>query len=75
MPKLTDREPVDELILYAIDQGITFPVDAKRFDLYRWAAAALAARAQNPEAWLRGGLAKITEPYFPQPLPPTSTST
>jgi len=70
MPKLTDREPVDELILYAIDQGITFPIDVKRFDLYRWAAAALLAREKDPDAWLRSGLAKITQPYFPQPLPP-----
>ena len=60
---------VDRLIMQAIDLGLKFPADVKRWALLAWAAEALELKRQNPTAFERGGLREITKRVFPTANP------
>lgn len=60
---------VDRLITRAIEQGIAFPPDVKRWALLAWAAEALELQRQNPTAFARDGLREISRRHFPTTNP------
>lgn len=56
---------VDALIMRAIELGLAFPADVKRWQLLNWASEALALQRQDPTAFARDGLRAITKEHFP----------
>jgi hypothetical protein len=56
---------VDTLITRAIELGLKFPPDVKRWALLAWAAEALELKRQNPASFERDGLRAITKRVFP----------
>jgi hypothetical protein len=60
---------VDKLILRAVELGLKFPPDVKRWQLLNWAASALELQRQDPTAFARDGLRKLTREMFPTANP------
>lgn len=56
--------PDDAAIMYAIEQHIAFPPDATREQLAGWFDAVTVAQTVNPDAWQRGGMARISSDYW-----------
>ena len=56
---------VDKLILRAIELGLKFPADVKRWQLLNWAASALELQRQDSVAFTRDGFRNLTKEMFP----------
>lgn len=61
----TGLTEIDRLILRAAELGLRFPPLVTRWQLIAWAAEALQAQRQDPQAFARGGLREITKRAFP----------